>query len=109
MAEHDDQINDIEEEEDYTPDLISLVDEDGVEHQFEIADVMEVDDNQYMALIPIYDDPQVILEDDGELMIFRVSSDGEEYLEAIEDEKEFKKVADLFTKRLEELYDIVDQ
>ncbi|MEG2295945.1 MAG: DUF1292 domain-containing protein, partial [Oscillospiraceae bacterium] len=34
-------------------DILTLVDEDGVEHEFEVADTLENDDKNYIALIPI--------------------------------------------------------
>ena len=37
---------------DYGADILTLVDDDGVEHQFEVADTMDYEDHQYMALDP---------------------------------------------------------
>ena len=64
-----------------------------------------------MALLPLYgeDEAQEALDDSGELVILRVSDeedeDGEQYLDVIEDEEEFNRVADLFMGRLEEYFD----
>jgi len=94
--------NDIE----ISNDILTLVDEDGQEHQFEVADTAEFEGCDYMALVPVYDDAQELLDDSGELVILRVmEEDGEEYLEAIEDEAEFNKVGDFFVARLEDIYD----
>ena len=41
--------------EDFTPDLVSVVDEDGVHHQFEILDAIETDESRYVALVPVLD------------------------------------------------------
>ena len=38
---------------DYGADILTLVDDDGVEHQFEVADTMDYEDHQYMALVPV--------------------------------------------------------
>ena len=46
----------------YTPDLYTLVDEDGNEQTFEMLDVMEVDDQRYFALIPYQADPESMIE-----------------------------------------------
>ena len=92
-------------------DVISLLDEEGREHEFEIVDALEVEDRQYLALVPLYDESQAeeALEDSGELVILRVSDeedeDGEQYLDAIEDEDEYNRVADLFMGRLEDYFD----
>ena len=77
-------------------DVISLLDEEGKEHEFEIVDALELDDRQYLALVPLYDESQAAeaLEDSGELVILRVS-----------DEEEYTRVADLFMARLEDYFD----
>ncbi|MFY9197730.1 MAG: DUF1292 domain-containing protein, partial [Acutalibacteraceae bacterium] len=56
----------------YNPDIITVVDEDGKEHIFEELDRIETDEGRYVALIPVYDDSEEILDDDGELIILRV-------------------------------------
>ena len=62
----------------YGADLLTLLDEDGNEHQFEVADTMEYEGEEYMALVPVFDDPEDLLEDSGELLIFRsVNEDGD--------------------------------
>ncbi len=91
----------------FGPNLISLMDEEGNEHEFEFVDSLELEGNEYVALIPVYDNPADSLEDDGELVVLKVIQDnGEEYLEAIEDEDEFNNVSELFMDRLSDLYDI---
>ena len=45
--------------------IITLVDDEGVEHEFEVADVLELDGSEYIALIPAdYEEDEG---DDGEL------------------------------------------
>lgn len=92
--------------EEYGPDIISVVDDDGVEHTFEELDRIETDTGRYVALIPAYDEATEILDDDGELIILRVEEEGEEtYLAPIEDDKEFDEVGRIFEERLSELFD----
>lgn len=94
--------------DDMAPDLISLVDEDGVEHQFEIADTLEINGENYMALIPLPDEDEEedLLDDSGELVVLKVAEDGEEeFLEAIEDEDEFNRISSLFMERLKDEFD----
>lgn len=93
-------------DENYNPDIVSVVDEDGVEHTFEELDRIETDDARYVALLPVYDEAEEILEDDGELIILKVSEeDGETYLEPIEDEVEFNEIGNIFEERLSEMFD----
>ena len=67
---------------DYGADILTLVDDDGVEHQFEVADTMDYEDHQYMALVPVFDEAEELLEDSGELLVLEmVEHDGEGYLE----------------------------
>lgn len=97
-------------EDEYTPDVVSVIDEEGVEHFFEELDRIETDKGRYVALIPIYDDPQDIIDDDGELIILKVEEeDGETYLCPIEDEDEFNEVGEAFEDRLSENYLFEDE
>lgn len=94
-------------EEEYNPDIVSVVDEDGKEHVFEELDRIETENGRYVALSPLYDDAEEMIEDDGELIILKVTEeDGETYLAPIEDEAEFNEVGQLFENRLSDLYDI---
>ena len=91
-------------------DILTLEDDDGVEHTFEVLAAIDNGENRYMALSPVYDDPQQTLEDSGELVILKVVTvDGEEFLETIEDEDEMDEIADIFMERLEEDYDVIDE
>ena len=91
--------------EEFNPDLVSVIDEDGVEHVFEELDRIETDNGKYVALLPVYDDAEEIIDDDGELIILKVcEEDGETYLEPIEDDNEFNEVGKIFEERLSELF-----
>lgn len=97
--------------EGFNPDLVSVVDEDGVEHVFEELDRIETDDGRFIALLPVYDDDTEILDDDGELIILSVNEDesGEIYLEPIEDEKKFYEIGKIFEERLEDLFEFNEE
>ena len=97
-------------DENYNPDIVCVVDEDGVEHTFEELDWIETDDARYVALLPVYDEAEDILDDDGELIILKVNEeDGETYLEPIEDEDEFNEIGSIFEERLSDLFDIHEE
>ena len=97
----------------YGNDLLTLLDEDNVEHTFELIDSLDLDDAHYLALVPVLDDPDELVNDPDELVILKAianeDGDEEEYLEPIEDEDEFNRVADIFMRRLEEEYDFADE
>ena len=93
------------EEEGFGNDILTLVDEDGTEHEFEVVDSLVTDDNEYFALIPT-ETAENLSYDDGELVILKVVEDnGEEFLEPIEDDDEFEEISEIFMDRLEEYYD----
>lgn len=93
--------------EEYGPDLVTVLDEEGKEHQFEWLDAIETDEARYVALAPIFDDPEEAVEDNGELIILRVETEnGEDMLVPIEDEEEFDDIAEIFEERLADLYEI---
>lgn len=85
-------------------DFVVLVDEEGVEQEFEHLDTLEYDGDTYMAFIPAIDDPQAALDDSAELVILRVETDekGEDILSTIEDEELLDRVYGLFMERIEE-------
>ena len=95
----------------YDPDIVTVVDDDGVEHEFEVLDRIETDDDKrYIAMIPVFDDEQALLEDDGELIILRVTEEnGDTILEPIEDEDEFNEIGRIFEDRLSEMFDFDDE
>ena len=94
-------------EKEYNPDIITLEDDDGVEYTFEVLDRIETDEARYVALLPVYDDPQKMLDDSGELVILKVNDEnGEEFFEDIEDDDEYDMIVDAFTERLQDIFDI---
>lgn len=103
-----------EENYDYTPDLVTVSDDNGEEQTFEILDRIEDDDDKrYVALIPYYDPDhsEQILEGSAELIVLRVEEDENDqgsYLCPIEDEEEFNRISQIFEDRLSDYYDIID-
>lgn len=91
----------------FNPDLVSVVDENGETHVFEELDRIETDEGRFIALLPVYDDAEEILDDDGELIILQVveDDDGETYLEPIEDDALFNAIGKIFEERLEDVFE----
>ena len=93
--------------EEYGNNLVSVLDEEGNQHQFEILDAIETDDGRYVALLPIYTEAEAAIEDDGELVILEVVNDnGDDLLVPIDDDEVFEDIANAFQDRLEEYYEI---
>lgn len=93
--------------DEFGADLVTVMDEDGQQHQFELVDAIETDDGRYVALLPVYENPDELVDDDGELIILEVTEEnGEEILVPIEDEDVFDEIAEIFEERLSDLYEI---
>ena len=70
--------------------LIETMDEQGNIIKFELYDIVEVDEQEYALLLPAERE-----EDDEELVLMRLSKDGEDYIfESIDNDEEFNKVAE---------------
>ena len=93
--------------DEFGADLMTIVDDEGNRHQFELLDAIETDDGRYVALLPVYDQPEESVQDDGELVILEVvEEDGEELLVTIDDDDIFNEIAEIFEDRLSDLYEI---
>lgn len=93
--------------EEYQPDLIELIDDEGNKYNFEVLDAIENDEARYLALLPLHSDPQAMLDDSGELVIVKVAEEnGEEFFTEIEDDDEYDTIADAFVDRLQNFYEI---
>lgn len=93
--------------EEYGNSLVSVLDDEGNEHQFELLDAIETDEGRYVALLPIYTEAEAAIEDDGELVILEVVNDeGEDLLVPIEDDEIFENIAAAFQDRLADYYEI---
>lgn len=82
--------------------LIETVDEEGNVINFELYDIVEVDEKEYALLLPTEAEEG----EEDEIVLMRLSKDGEDYLfETIDNDEEFEKVA----KYIESLEDEVDE
>lgn len=90
----------------YTPELYELEDEMGNKRDFEMVDALEVEGQQYFAMIPSYDDEndiEAILQDDASLVILKTEEqNGEEFLVSILDDDEYIRISKIFMKRLDQ-------
>lgn len=92
--------------EDFSPDLLTLVDEDGQEHEFEILDIIENDDGCFYALLPTFEDPQEQVESEGTYYIFQAfEEDGEQQLAEVEDEDLLDRLAAEFESHFDEMFE----
>lgn len=93
--------------EEYNPDIVTLSNDEGQEYTFEIIDAIETDESRYLALLPVFDSPEDMVDDSGELVILKVFEDAEgEYYEEIENDDEYETIADAFVNRLQDAFEI---
>lgn len=102
--------------------VVVLVDDEGVETEYEHLDTIEMNGKEYVVLMPIpelrddededEDEEENWLEEDedDEVFIFRVmrNENGEDTLVSVEDEDELDAVFEEFRQRNEDEYDFED-
>lgn len=85
---------------------VTLVDEEGKEHRFNLLNIVEVEEVKYAVMVP-----ELQTEEDEEAVIFRLETDeeGEEVLIDIEDDDEFAKVCEVLDSMYAEDEDEEDE
>ena len=91
--------------DEFEADLLTLIDDEGNEHEFEIIDELENDDGHFMALVPTIQDPEDVSADAETYYIVEVvEEDGEEQLQEVEDDELLSKLADIFENRFNDAF-----
>ena len=91
--------------------IIVLNDEDGNEVRFEFLDLVELDNEEYVVLLPVDDEES---EEPGEVVILKVEDsddDSDEETESyvsVEDEETLTKVFEIFKDKFKNEFDFVD-
>lgn len=91
--------------------LIILNDEDGNEVKFEFLDLIEMDDEEYVVLLPAIDDEENN-EEEGEVVILKVEDTDdveEESYVGVEDEETLNKVFEIFKEKFKDEFDFIDE
>lgn len=97
-------------DEELDDNVIILNDEDGNEVKFEFLDLVELDDEEYVVLLPILENEDA--EDDGEVVILKLEdtdedSEEESYV-GVEDEEILNRVFAIFKEKFKDEFDFVD-
>lgn len=90
--------------------IVILNDEDGNEVKFEFLDLIELDDEEYVVLLPVTEEGE---EDEGEVVILKVEDNDDEESEeesyvSVEDEDTLNKVFEIFKEKFKDDFDFVD-
>lgn len=100
MSENDIMANELEDDpNDYR---VTLELEDDTTMECAIMTILEVDNQDYIVLVPVDEDDEPM--EGGDVFIYRYSedADGTPALGNIEDDEEFEKVSDRFDEFLDE-------
>lgn len=104
----DNDVNNIPEEE-LESNIIVLNDEDGNEVEFEFLDLIELDSEEYVVLLPVVQEDE---EDEGEVVILKVEdseNEEEESYVSVEDEETLEKVFEMFKEKFKDEFNFVDE
>jgi uncharacterized protein YrzB (UPF0473 family) len=89
--------------------IVILNDEEGNEVKFEFLDLVELDEEEYVVLLPVTEEGE---EEEGEVVILKVEDTDEEADEesyvSIEDEEILNKVFEIFKEKFKDDFDFVD-
>ena len=88
--------------------IVILNDEDGNEVRFEFLDLVELEDEEYVVLLPVEGD----VEEDGRVVILRLEDSdedsGEESYIGVDDQETLDKVFEIFKEKFKDDFDFVD-
>ncbi len=93
-------------EHEFEADIMTLLDEDGNEHEFEIIDKIEDDRGCFYALLPVLESAEEALEEET-YYIFKMEEDenGENELIEVSDEELLNELANEFEARYEQSFE----
>ena len=89
--------------------IIVLNDENGNEVQFEFLDLIELDQEEYVVLLPVVEEGE---EDEGEVVILKVEdtdSEDEETYVSIDDEDTLNKVFEIFKDKFKDEFNFDEE
>ena len=90
--------------------IVILNDEDGNEVRFEFLDLIELNNEEYVVLLPVVEEGEE--EEEGEVVILKVEDTDEDSDEAsyvsVEDEDVLNEVFEIFKERFKDDFDFVD-
>ncbi len=90
--------------------IVVLNDENGNEVKFEFLDLVELDDEEYVVLLPVTEEGE---EDEGEVVILKIEDTDDEESEeesyvSVEDESILNRVFEIFKEKFKDDFDFVD-
>ena len=86
--------------------IVILNDEDGNEVRFEFLDLIELNNEEYVVLLPVVEEGEE--EEEGEVVILKVEDTDEDSDVSVEDEDVLNEVFEIFKEKFKDDFDFVD-
>ena len=91
--------------------IVVVNDEDGNEVKFEFLDLVELDEEEYVVLLPVTEEGE---EEEGEVVILKVEDTDDEDAEeesyvSVEDEEVLKNVFEIFKNKFKDEFNFMDE
>lgn len=99
--------NDMEEMDEELDNLIILNDENGEEVKFEFLDLIELNSEEYVVLLPVEEQDEA-----GEVVILKVEdteSEDEESYVSVDDQETLNKVFEIFKDKFKDEFNFIDE
>ena len=98
-------------EEEEFDNIVTLNDEEGNEIKFEFLDLIELEGEEYVILLPLTEEGEE--EEEGEVVILQIEDNDDENSEeesyiSVEDEEILNKVFEIFKERFKDDFNFVD-
>ena len=90
--------------------IVILNDENGNEVKFEFLDLIELDEEEYVVLLPVAEEGQE--EEDGEVVILKLEendNEEEESYVSVDDEDTLNKVFEIFKEKFKDEFNFIDE
>jgi len=87
--------------------IIILNDEEGQEVRFEFLDLIDLDNEEYVVLLPVEDNP----EETGEVVILKIEdtdSESEESYVSVDDQEILNKVFEMFKEKFKDEFNFLE-
>ena len=104
MSEREFEVNGEAFDENDEDNIIVLTDENGEETEFELVDVIQYEEKEYVVLLPTDENAEEVLIMNSEA----TDNEDEDILTPVEDEKTLQAVYEIFKEHAADLFDFED-
>lgn len=84
---------------DYSPDILTLSDENGNNTEFEILDIIDYEGKNYYVLLPRYQDYETALKSSADYMVLRADTENEDTFFSFPEHSMTERISCIFEER----------